>query len=282
MKRHKQSKVELLEKLGAVDTNWKDEFTISFLDFLAQLPESDELTRDTIIKILENDFNNGILFFRLIHEQSKDEFNITLRKIFLDFSKGPGKNSFRLDPSKYVDKLIENGLADSFKHTIKKNYTWKDILLERLKGGRGSAIKGQTRGRNLEDFVERYVKEVYHTYASKVSFIGKDGKKKAKADFCIPSVSQPSVIIEVKAYGATGSKQSDVIGDIEKIIKEKRTDTYFLLVTDGVTWISRMSDFERLIKFQNEGEIYRIYTQKMELELAADLLQLKNELNISI
>ena len=71
-------------------------------------------------------------------------------------------------------------------------------------------------------FVEALVKQLYTVYQTRVSFIGKEGEKKAKPDFCIPSKDQPNIIVEVKAYGATGSKQSDVIGDIEKIIKEKR------------------------------------------------------------
>lgn len=280
MERHLQQKDELISLLSAVNTDWKDEFSINFLQFLANIPDNAVLDKEYITKILNDDFHSAILFFRLIHEQSKDEFTITLRSLFLNFPKGFGKTAFKTNPDLYVQKLLEYGLPAAYDHIIRKQFTWKDILMERLKGGRGSAIKGQTRGRNLEDFVEKYVKEAYATYDSKVSFIGRDGNKKAKADFCVPSKNQPNVIIEVKAYGATGSKQSDVIGDIEKIIKEKRRDTYFLLVTDGITWISRMSDFERLIKFQNEGDIYRIYTQKMELELAADLLQLKKELGL--
>jgi hypothetical protein len=121
---------------------------------------------------------------------------------------------------------------------------------------------------------------LYTSYDTRVSFIGKDGERRAKADFCIPSKNQPNIIIEVKAYGATGSKQTDVIGDIEKIIKEKRSDTIFLLVTDGVTWKSRLSDFEKLIGYQNHGHIYRIYTQAMSTELVADLKQLKAEMNL--
>ena len=280
MERHVQKKDELVKLLSEVGTNWRDEFSIKFEHFLGELPERDELDSDLLKKILKQDFDNGILFFRLIFEQSKDEFNITLKSLFYDSPEGSGKNSFKKDPDGYADRLIRYGLSDRFLHTISKDFTWKDILLERLKGGRGSAIKGQTRGRNLEDFVEKYVTQIYPSYDSKVSFIGRDGNKKAKADFCSPSKSQPNIVIEVKAYGATGSKQSDVIGDIEKIIKEKRNDTYFLLVTDGVTWTSRLSDFERLIKFQNEGDIYRIYTQQMELNLAHDLIQLKAELRI--
>ncbi|MEP1258386.1 hypothetical protein, partial [Algoriphagus sp.] len=72
----------------------------------------------------------------------------------------------------------------------------------------------------------------------------------------------------------------DVIGDVQKIINEKRSDTYFLLVTDGVTWTARLRDLERLVEFQNSGDIYRIYTQKMKQELLEDLIQLKTELFI--
>lgn len=281
MERHNQNKSDLVKLLSEVKTDWKDDFAIRFIDFLALLPEKAELDQSAIIKMLETDFDNAIVFFRLIHEQSKDEFTLTMQSLYFDFELGAGKKSFKKDPNKFADKLIDFGLTAAFKHMYSKNFSWKDILLERLKGGRGSAIKGQTRGRNLEDFVESYVKEVFTEYDAKVSFIGRDGQKKAKADFCIPGKNQPNVIIEVKAYGATGSKQSDVIGDIEKIIKEKRNDTSFLLVTDGITWTARMKDFERLIKFQNEGDIYRIYTQKMERELLADLLQFKSELKIS-
>jgi hypothetical protein len=277
MKRHLQQKDELIPLLSAVNTDWKDEFSIKFLDFLSHIPLDSELTEEYIAEILDNDFENAMLFFRLLHEQSKDEFAITLRTLFDKFPKGPGKTGYKNDPVGYVRKLVEYGLPSVHQNFINKEFTWKDVLMERLKGGRGSAIKGQTRGRNLEDFVEKYVKQAFTSYDAKVSFIGRDGNRKAKADFCVPSKNQPNIIIEVKAYGATGSKQSDVIGDVEKIIKEKRSDTYFLLVTDGITWISRMRDFERLIRFQNEGHIYRIYTQKMELELAADLLELKHE-----
>jgi hypothetical protein len=281
MKRHTQNKTELIEQLGEVKTDWKDAFTIKFLDFLSEIPIDGSFDESIIIAILEKDFDNAILYFRLIFEQSKDEFTITLKSLFVDFSKGSGKTSFKEDKQKYVSKLVDYGLIEKYEDFISKEFTWKDILLERLKGGRGSAIKGQTRGRNLEDFVQAIIEKIYGgKFDSKISFIGRDGSRKAKADFCIPGKNQPGIVIEVKAYGATGSKQSDVIGDIEKIIKEKRNDTHFLLVTDGVTWLSRMSDFEKLIEFQNEGHIYRIYTQKMGEELYSDLLELKEELKI--
>ena len=164
--------------------------------------------------------------------------------------------------------------------TIDKEYTWKDIIIERLKTGRGSAIKGQKRGRQLEDFVESIVKQVFDSYDPRCSFIGMKGSSTEKADFAIPSKENPEVIIEVKGYGATGSKQTDVIGDINRIIQEKRHDSTFILFTDGITWKERESDFRKLVDFQNQGYIYKIYTKSMEREFLTDLKLLKVEKNL--
>lgn len=190
------------------------------------------------------------------------------------------KNGFLSNPHEYISILKEYGLIDAINNLISRDYSWQEVIQERLKMGRGSAIKGQKRGKNLEDFTEAIISQVFENYEIRKSFRGAKGLTTAKADFCIPSTQNPSIVIEVKAYGATGSKQSDVIGDVQKIISEKRSDTYFFLVTDGITWKARMRDFEILIEFQNYGDICRIYTQKMYGELLNDLNQIKTELSL--
>ncbi|MEB2776502.1 DpnII family type II restriction endonuclease [Algoriphagus sp. D3-2-R+10] len=280
MRRHKQTKNQLVADLGEVLTDWRDAFAMNFIEYLNNLEQNGDLKEEHLINLLEEDFEIAITLFRIILEQSKDEFKETLKAIFYDSIKGYGKTSFKSSPIEYVKSLNKLGLAQKINEMSARTYSWKDIIEERLKMGRGSAIKGQTRGKNLEDFVEIIVKDVFDKFEIRKSFIGSNGLSTAKADFCIPSKEQPSIVIEVKAYGATGSKQSDVIGDVQKIISEKRNDTYFLLITDGVTWTARLRDFERLVEFQNSGDIYRIYTQKMKHELREDLTQLKIELSI--
>lgn len=44
-----------------------------------------------------------------------------------------------------------------------------------------------------------------------------------------------------------------------------------------MTWIYRASDLKKLIGMQNRGEITRIYTSSMQVELAEDLTRLKAE-----
>lgn len=123
--------------------------------------------------------------------------------------------------------------------------------------------------RALEDFVETLVREVFgEGYDARCRFVGAKGTSTEKADFAIPSRSDPQILIEVKAYGATGSKQTDVLGDIARIVEQKRHDTDLLFVTDGVTWKERDSDLRKLVEMQNEGRIARIYTRRMRDTLA--------------
>lgn len=280
MLRITQTKEQLIEKLGEVVTDWKDNFAIAFLRFVDDIDFEGPVTESHLIQILNKNYDAGITLFRIVFEQSKDEFTETLKALFFNSVEGSGKLAFVLNPGKYVEVLAQYGLLKALNTLISRNYTWKEVVQERLKMGRGSAIKGQRRGKNLEDFVESIVSLVFEKFEIRKSFIGAKGLTTAKADFCIPSTQHPSIVIEVKAYGATGSKQSDVIGDVQKIILEKRSDTYFFLVTDGITWKARLRDFERLIEFQNYGDIYRIYTQKMKDELLSDLIQIKSELNL--
>ena len=156
---------------------------------------------------------------------------------------------------------------------------WSDVLVERLKGGRGSAIKGQQRGRGLEDFTEAILQRVFpdEMIDPRCRFVGATGISTEKADFAVPSRNDPHLLIEAKAYGATGSKQTDVLGDLHRIVEQKRHDTVFMLITDGLTWRERLSDLSKLIELQNQGLIHRIYTRAMANDLFEDLQQFKEE-----
>ena len=96
-------------------------------------------------------------------------------------------------------------------------------------------------------------------------------------DTAIPSKSAARILIEAKGYGATGSKMTDILGDIRTIVAAKRPDTAFLFFTDGLTWKERSSDLRQIVEFQNNGDITRIYTYAMADQFEADLRQLKAE-----
>jgi len=267
VKKVTQSAEELLASLSILETDWKDDFAQRVLTVLQNIGDSSEVDHRQLIALLRLDFDATSTILRLFLEMSKDEYNGIIRGLFEgDGGDGSGYRRFISDPECYVK--------------ISRQYTWRDIIAERLKSGRGSAIKGQKRGRALENFVEGIVKGVFPSYSIRGRFSGLDGLSSEKADFAIPSNENPEIIIEVKGYGATGSKQTDVIGDISRIINEKRHDTTFLLVTDGISWRARQSDFRKLVAFQNNGYIYRIYTKSMVDVLRKDLMALRQERNV--
>lgn len=279
MERHQQTVEEIKSKLAIIDSEWKDEFASKVIWQLDKMEEVEVIDNSVLIEILKSDFEVGLTILRLFLEKSKDEFRTILRMSVFDEEETSGKTLFNKDPAYFVDQLSKLNILEIINSAKNRIYSWNDIIVERLKGGRGSAIKGQLRGRYLEDFVEDIVKNVFGQYDSRCNFSGKIGQI-AKADFAIPNKDNPSIVIEVKAYGATGSKQTDSIGDVDKIIKNKRHDTYFLFVTDGITWLDRISDLRKIVYAQNEGDIYRIYTESMRNELFADLSQIKKEINL--
>ena len=98
-----------------------------------------------------------------------------------------------------------------------------------------------------------------NAFGSRCTFTGQRSQK-AKCDFSIPACSDPRILIEAKGYGATGSKMTDVIGDIQAIIDAKRADTTFLLFTDGVTWRQRQSDLRKIIDYHRTTATSRAST----------------------
>lgn len=287
MKRYQQTLDEILKQLSPVKTSWRDAHADAVIQRLQQIPQKTSYTRADLLQLLDTEhapegikpkqhFEAGLTTIRLFLDLSKDELTAQLRE---RLNGSLGITRARQDPDGVCAALEEMGILSRMAATINTPISWSDLLTERLKSGRGSAIKGQRRGRYLEDFVEQLLIQVFgeDAYDARCQFTGATGISTEKTDFAIPSKNDPGILIEAKAYGATGSKQTDVLGDITRIVNEKRDDTHFLLVTDGITWHDRTSDLNKLVTLQNQGKIARIYTQSMTDQLEADLRQLKEE-----
>lgn len=277
MERYRQTFEEIISKLSPIQSEWRDDLATSVIDLLLGIPDKDSYTTGDLQALLAKDFDAGLTLIRLFLDLSKDELGGVLSEAMK--GKGVGIKSLRADPSAFLEGLVSLGALEKMREVVGTPVTWRDILVERLKTGRGSAIKAQRRGKFLEDQTEEIVKEVYgiSNYDTRCRFIAANGQSNEKTDFAIPSKGDPRILIEVKAYGATGSKQTDILGDMERIIDRKRHDTALLFVTDGITWKSRSNDLRKLIELQNRGEITRIYTSQMFPELRQDLLRLRSE-----
>ena len=266
---------EILDNLISIEVDWKDETARNVIERLKAFPVKDHYTNADIAGLLTQNFEEGKLICRLLLGLSKDRFEGLLANAL--GKGGTGVKRYKADPDRFLEALEELGLTEAMAAETARNLHWSDRLVERLRSGRGSAILGQRRGRSVEDFVESIVKKVYgDTFDARCTFQGQR-RRAAKCDFAIPGRNDPRIVIESKGYGATGSKMSDVIGDIEKIIAAKRSDTAFLFFTDGVTWRQRQSDLREIIDYQNNGDIMRIYTYAMAERFEDDLRQLRTE-----
>jgi hypothetical protein len=270
----------IVATLTEMDAAWLDDTASKIISTLGELGDQKVFDRQTLRTLLDKDFDAALTIFRLFLDLSKDRLQTVLPDAL-----GPGGAGiarYRGDPDAFLNALEEIGVLTAMDELADRPVRWTDLLVERLKSGRGRAIRGQRGGRSLEDFVEVIVSRVFGAgkFDARCSFVGKDGVTTAKADFAIPSRSDPRIVIESKGYAATGSKQTDVIGDLQKIIAAKRHDSTLLLVTDGLTWRRRMNDLRTIVQMQNRGEVARVYTRAMVDAMEADLRTLKDEHDI--
>lgn len=255
---------------------WMDPTAGRIIAAIRGIPKKEKYDTADVAALLDAHFDVGLAVCRLFLELSKDEFETRLPEAL--GGGAAGIKRYIQERERYLVALNDMGVPSAMTEMVNRPVLWSDLLIERLKGGRGRAVRGQTRGRSLEDFVEGVVREVFgDTYEARCSFIGKDRQQQAKADFAIPSRADPRIVIESKGYGATGSKQSDVLGDLRAIVDAKRNDTALLFVTDGLTWRRRMSDLRKIVAMQNTGEIARVYTRAMREQMLEDLRLLKQE-----
>jgi len=269
-----QNLTDIIDSLKPLTVDWKDDTARRVIDRLKALPVKQAYTVDDVKTLLDEDFDDGILICRLFLGLSKDQTVSVLRGVLGDA--GIGVKSYRAKSTAFLDALLGTGILEAMAEEANRKPHWSDVLVERLRSGRGSAISGQRRGRGVEDFAEEIVQKVFgDQFDRRCTFQGP--RDKAKCDFAIPSKSAPRIVIEAKGYGATGSKMTDIIGDIESIINAKRPDTALLFFTDGLTWKQRKSDLRKIVEFQNSGGVTRIYTYAMAAQFEADLRQLKAE-----
>lgn len=275
MKSTRQTLPQLLDKLSLLSVDWQDETSRRVIQAFSHLPVKAEYEPSDIKALLDSNFEDGILIARLFLGFSKDQMTGALLESL--GSGGVGVKRYNSDKDEFLSALQNLGLAEMMSQIVNYQPVWSDILVERLRSGRGSAITGQRRGKQLEDFVESIVREVFGSkFDTRCNFVGQRNLV-AKCDVAIPSKDDPRIVIETKAYGATGSKMTDILGDIGKIIAAKRHDMTFILVTDGLTWKQRTSDLAKIVEHQNHGEILKIYTRSMQDDLRKDLQLLKSE-----
>jgi hypothetical protein len=186
---------------------------------------------------------------------------------------GDLKKVARRDPAKMAAVMVSLEVPELITHQLNRVWRAQDVLVERYQLTRGRAMSGQSRGRSLENDVDRVLAELLMPCDKRKTFTGREGKQ-AKCDFAIPSKNHPKIVIEAKGFEATGSKLTDFLGDILKISEARANHMYFFVVTDGRGWHNRESDLKRLISYHHDGLIDMIYTRARLGELGRDVKQI--------
>jgi hypothetical protein len=272
---------EIIDSLSPLDVDWMDDVAEAIMVRIRSVEIKPEYSREDIAALVEarsgREFEVSRFCVGLFLGFSKDKLEVELKERLGEG--GTGIKRYQKNREKFLDVLEEMGLRDAMTAVVNAKPVWSDILKERLRYGRGSAVTGLRRGRELEDWAEEIVEEVFgENYEVRCTFQGP--RQPAKCDFAIPEKLQPHILIECKGYGATGSKMTDIIGDLDAIIEAKRPDTNLLFVTDGLTWKARQNDLRKIVQRQNDGRITRIYTKQMREQFVDDLQTLKAEFGI--
>jgi len=141
VQRYRQTREGILAAISAIETSWMDEHSAAVIKAVNALPEKGDYTRDDVASVLEPDFEAGMTAIRLFLGLSKDEFGIVLREALGEG--GAGITRFRRDREGFLAGIDRLGVLETIAGLVNTPVGWRDILVERLKYGRGSAIKGQ-------------------------------------------------------------------------------------------------------------------------------------------
>jgi hypothetical protein len=175
---------DITAALTTLEAPWQDEHAVKVMALVQNIPIKDAYTDDDIGALFEGNFRAGFTAAQLFLGISNDEFQDRLGAIL-----GPGKigaKSLSADRAAFIAALGELELPTAMAAAVNFRPAWSDILIERLRSGRGKAIKGQKRGRGLEDFTEALVREVFgEKFDSRCQFTGVGGVT-GKCDFAIP------------------------------------------------------------------------------------------------
>jgi hypothetical protein len=139
-----QTVEDIVASLSPLNVEWMDIKAAGAIAKLTAIETKKSYGRTDIAALLDDNFEEGILCCRLFLALSKDMMDAELRREMENG--GIGIKRYQTEPDRYISALERLGLLDAMETTVNYQPVWSDILVERLRSGRGSAIQGQRRG----------------------------------------------------------------------------------------------------------------------------------------
>src|ERR1700733_11720978 len=146
MQRVEQEVADITGALSTLEAPWQDEHATKVIALIQTFPFADRddiraVPTALIGSMFDEGFNQAFTAAQLFLGISKDEFQDRLGAIL-----GPDKigvKSFKADRAAYLKALDDIELPHAMAAAISLKPVWSDILIERLRSGRGKAIRGQ-------------------------------------------------------------------------------------------------------------------------------------------
>lgn len=136
-----------------------------------------------------------------------------------------------------------------------------------------TCIRINRAGRGLEDEVEAVIKALGLQPSMRGRFAGRDNRT-APCDFAIHGAGGEALIVGcVKGFNSTGSKLSDAVREVVQMADVRMPRQFVFAVIDGIGWLSRRADLERIYNLRRTDQIDGLYSLARLNEFRADLEQ---------
>jgi hypothetical protein len=137
-----QTLEDILDSLRPITVDWQDETATRVIEKLRAFPEKATYTAADVEALLDENFVDGILICRLFLGVSDDGFESMMREARGDGA-GIGVKAYQADKAGFIKDVSSTGLLQAMADGVSRKLHWTDILVERLRSGRGSAVVGQ-------------------------------------------------------------------------------------------------------------------------------------------
>lgn len=258
------------------------------------------VTEDTLAEAVSADMNVVMEILRLTASfHSMDSWSTLLRDelplemkskpaVFNEVQRRVEDDPFKAEFYEFATDLLGDNLRGD-----QVEYSHWDVVEARYMVGKGSALRGQASGNWLEDKIRDDVLEdlglvenehFVHVNGRAEVTVGGESYVFAKGpDYVIPDLDDARVLMEAKAYvSSTGSKQTDVLGDVTKLEPITSKGVPLFMVLDGPMWRRRVSDLEEVFAKRDAGVVEGIHQIRTLPELQDRLYEILSDLDISL
>ena len=260
--------LDSLTNLDIIQPRRDPEMALHASDFVNSLRAIPELNRESLADFIRM-YPNTIPLLATVGGMGQEQLKNQLKFRFMTSSWTKLAREQSLDLIIYLDQ--EYHVIPNLKLELEREWNYHDVLVERHLWSRKHGASSVGRGRSIEDEVEKIIQELNVPYKMRTKFSGR-GDNTAPCDLCIPSdFAEAKIVIAIKGFNSTGSKLTDAVTEIQKMAEVRLPTQFVYVVVDGIGWMSRRSDLQRIFDLNQKNMIDGLYTLQSLDDLKRDI-----------